>query len=184
MIHLKLLQNSGYTQVIKDITWVAPLPRMQSSPPAWHYMFRFGDPEKKTSFATVTGSGDNPIYNNDKTLCTPRNFDEWIPLKWWALEKATPASNYGHVLVSILNFWWCTPRTFKGASYVSLELFYLEPNVCVWKSTVWPEITLLLGTSKQVVCSRTSSVILLTWKSARYPQISRKNNQENALWWK
>ena len=40
-----------------SINWIHPPPRMQSSPPGWHYIFWFGNPKLKLLFVTVTGWG-------------------------------------------------------------------------------------------------------------------------------
>ena len=59
------------------IRWViyiglSPLPRMQSSPPGFLYIFSRGS-RTKPSFATVTGRGDNPIYTLPPIIMEVKN---------------------------------------------------------------------------------------------------------------
>ena len=56
----------GWNHQLGTYLGLSPPPRMQSSPPGWHYIFRFGDPELNLHLPRLhPGRGDNPKHTPD-----------------------------------------------------------------------------------------------------------------------
>ncbi len=148
------VKNSWLDNRLKmHISWVVPLPRMQSSPPGWWTIFRLGDPNLNLHLPQLLGGGTTQhisysigIFHCDVYQHTVvSEASEYHKGKWFQCPCTSPQRETGGLGLYTLEIQWAVVKNSRDLNNLGWCLSLDMTSTMAVPLTFWFWILTIIG---------------------------------------